>query len=397
MSSPQTLAHKHWANPSVLQWARKQSVLDIEEVASSLNISTEILKAWEEGVKRPDTDSLRKLSNLYDYPFSYFFLEKLPEESQLKDFRGTPEDKRAAFSRDTKLSLREFRRLTRLAAMLQQITGDYFHTKIGEAQKDEDPEEVAKREVQRLGISEDVVGTSFAREKAYNAWREAIEALGIFVFSLRMSPKECRGAAIVEQPYVTAILINQNDAVVARSFTLLHEYCHLLLRSKRELIVCDQYPSNAESFANRFAASALVPKDRFIKVLQDREENHYHDWWTDVLLQDLARTFNVSRDVIAIRLENLNFAPSGFYAEKRKLWYKSIQRPGFGQAKKKRVHAREKIGSRLFNMTLGAVKTGLIHPVDAALYMGRVAGGKDRPWFVKAKDIERWVEEKAHE
>jgi len=392
MSSIQTTTQKHRVNPNILQWARDQSVLDIREAARNLDVPIETLYAWENGKGQPDTSTLRKLSKLYDYPFSYFFLDKIPEEPPLKDYRGTPQDKRIPFSRDTRLALREFRRLTRLATMLRQITGDTLQLKIGKANMDEDAEIVAEREAKRLGITSDIRKTWQDKGKAYHAWREAIEKLGVFVFSLRMSILECRGAAIMEPPYVTAILVNQTDAITARSFTLLHEYCHLLLKRDRELMVCDQYPSDIESFANRFAAAILVPRDNFIKVLKDKGNDFYHDWWTDSFLWDLAHTFNVSRDVVAIRLENLEYAPPGFYEEKRKLWYKSVPTQGFGHSKSKRVQAEEKFGSRLFDITLEAVKSGLVHSVDAAIYMGKVGGGKERPWYVKANDIEKWIE-----
>jgi Zn-dependent peptidase ImmA (M78 family)/DNA-binding XRE family transcriptional regulator len=392
MSSSQTTTQKHRVNPSILQWAREQSVLDIGEVAKTLDIPIETLYAWEQGKGQPDTNTLRELSKLYDYPFSYFFLDKIPKEPPLKDYRGTPKDRRITFSRETLLALREFRRLTRFANMIKQVSGDFREIVIGKASIHEDAEIVAEREAKRLGITNDIRKNWQDKEEAYHAWRETIEKSGIFVISLHMPILECRGAAIMEPPYVAAILVNQTDAVVARSFTLMHEYCHLLLRRERELMVCDQYPSDTESFSNNFAASILVPKISLIQVLKDKGENFYHEWWTDTFLRDLSNNFYVSRDVIAIRLENLEYAPSGFYEEKRRIWYKSVPKKGYGRSKNKRLRAEEKFGSRLFDMTLEAVKSGLMHSVDAAIYMGKVGGGEERPWYIKANDIEKWVE-----
>lgn len=393
MSSSSTVTHEQWATPSVLRWARQQAALELEEAAKSLNISVETLQAWEEGVEHPNSSYLRQLSITYDCPFAYFFLKALPEELPLTDYRGTPKERRLKLSRETRLSLREFRRLTRLARMLEEITGVSLALEIGKAYKNEDPEIVAEREAKRLGVTKAIREAWLNKESAYHTWREAIEALGVFVFSLRMPVLECRGAAIREEPYTIAILVNQNDAPTARSFTLLHEYGHLLLKSNRELMLCDQFPSDTESFANRFASSVLVPKDEFLKILQDKKLDRYQDWWPDTALVDLADVFCVSRDVIAIRLENLELAPSGFYTDKRKQWDRPFKPGGFGRARKKKVYAQEKFGSRLFNLTLEAVQTGIIHPADAALYIGKVGGSKDRPWFVKLKDVEKWIEE----
>jgi len=392
MANSLTDAPSKWANPSVLEWARRQAAYEPEEVESELKISPGMIQTWEHGLEYPDIETLRHLSHLYDVPFSYFFLEAPPEEPSLRDYRGVPKERRVELSRDTKLTLREFRRLNRVARTLQEITGVLIPLKVGKTHLNEDPKQVAEREMERLNITRDIRQTWLTKEEAYRAWRKAIEALGVFVFSLRMSSSECRGAAIVGEK-IYAILVNQNDASASRSFTLLHEYCHLLLESNEELMVCDQFPGDTESFANRFAASALVPEDEFFEILKDKALNRYQTWWTDTVLSELAQDFCVSRDVIAIRLENLEFAPSGFYRQKREQWDKAFRsRGGFvpGGGRSKKEYAEDKLGSHLFSLTLNAVQTGILHPVDASLYIGKVRGGK-RPWSIKVKDIEGWV------
>ena len=263
MANSSTLTSGKWPTPLILQWAREQAAYKPEEVAKLLNIPLATVQAWEKGLTHPDIDTLRQMSLHYDLPFAYFFLEVPPEEPPLRDYRGVPKERRVRLSRDTKLALREFRRLNRLARTLQEITGMPIPLKVGKAYPNEDPKQVAERELKRLNVTHDIRQAWSSKEEAYHTWREAVEALGVFVFSLGMPSSECRGAAIVaEKSY--AILVNQNDVPAARSFTLLHEYCHLLLSGNRELMVCDQFPGDTESFSNRFAASALVPEDEFL-------------------------------------------------------------------------------------------------------------------------------------
>ena len=387
-------APSKWANPLVLEWARQQAAYEREEVETELKIPPGVIQAWEKGLEHPDIETLRQLSHLYDVPFSYFSLKVPPKESSLRDYRGVPEERRTKLSRDTKLALREFRRLYRLARTLPEITGMPISVEVGRAYSDEDPKQIAERELKRLGVTRGLRQTWSSKEEAYHTWRKAIEALGVFVFSLRMPSSECRGAAIIgEKTY--AILVNQNDAPAARSFTLIHEYCHLLLSDSRDLMVCDQFPGDTESFSNRFAASILVPENEFLEILGDKKLDRYQHWWSDVVLLDLTGDFCVSRDVIAIRLENLGLAPSGFYRQKREHWDRvSRKKGGFGGGgKSKKQYAEEKLGSRLFGLTVSAVQVGTLHPVDASLYIGEVRGGK-RPWTIKVKDIKLWVKER---
>lgn len=74
---------------------------------------------------------LRQLSLLYDVPFAYFSLDAPPEEPPLKDYRGVPKQRRTKFSPETKLALREFRRLNHVAQTLQEIAGTTIAPRIG--------------------------------------------------------------------------------------------------------------------------------------------------------------------------------------------------------------------------------------------------------------------------
>lgn len=380
-----------WASPAVLEWARNQAALEPEEVDDGLSLPPGTVKAWERGLEAPSIEALRHLSRIYDVPFSYFFLESPPAEAQISDFRGVPEERRSKLSRQTKLALREFRRMSSLAKTLQEITGNLTTLNLDRFSTGETPEEAAKREAQRIGIDFDLMEKWSSNDEAYEYRRKVIESLGIFVISLALPSRECRGAAIGGNSYATSILVNHNEPPTGRSFTLFHEYCHLVMSADTKVLICDHFPSDTESFSNRFASSILLPEQILIKLLQERDQYHYREWWPDNDLWDLARALFVSRDVVAIRLENLDLAPLGFYRRKRERWDRLYRKPGgFGQGgKSKRTYAREKLGPSMFELALTAVRTGTLPPIDAALSIGEVRTGK-KPWVIKAKDIESW-------
>lgn len=381
-------------NAKVLEWAREQAAYLPSEVAHMLNVPESTIFEWEEGSKQPEINTLRTLSLIYDTPFSYFFLSRIPRVMPLQDYRGTPKEIRRKLSRETRLALREFRRLHRFSRILWHLTKMEGKQDLDFVSGREDIEEAASRERKKLGITTEGKEEWANKQYAWQKWRGAIEGLGISVFCLRMPPLECRGAAISEKPY--SILVNRNDSPAAKSFTLLHEYYHILLHSGDNLFLCDSFPSTTESNPNQFASLVLLSNQEFLHGLKDRNVQGYRESWSDSILDELSRMFLVSRDVVAIRLEQLGYAPEGFYAARRLRW-ESLYRgfTGFGLGgKTKRGHAREKVGDLTLSLTFQAVNLDFISVVDAASYLGEVRGSRTgSAWNVTVSDIEKWMQE----
>lgn len=381
-------------NAKVLEWAREQAAYQPPEVADILKVSENTIVEWEKGSKQPEISTLRHLSAIYDTPFSYFFLSRLPRVVPLIDYRGTPKEIRKKLSRETRLALREFRRLHRFSRILQNLTEADNKQELDYVSGNEDIEDIVSRERKRLGITLEDKKQCANKQFAWQMWRSAVEGLGISVFSLRMPPLECHGAAISEKPH--SILVNRADASAAKSFTLLHEYYHLLLRSGDSLFLCDSFPSNTESNPNQFAALVLLSNEEFLQGLEENNMRQSRVFWPDSILEELSRTFLVSRDVIAIRLEQLGYAPEGFYAKKRLDWessYKNYTTFGLG-GKTKRGHAKEKMGDLTLNSIFQGIKQGFISAADAASYIGEVRGSRTgSSWNVSVSDIEKWMKD----
>ena len=77
-----------WVNPEVLRQVRERRGLSLEEVASRSRalaaqcyapISADDLRVWEAGEQEPDLEHLETLSEIYNCPVGYFFLDALPE------------------------------------------------------------------------------------------------------------------------------------------------------------------------------------------------------------------------------------------------------------------------------------------------------------------------------
>jgi Zn-dependent peptidase ImmA (M78 family) len=113
-------------------------------------------------------------------------------------------------------------------------------------------------------------------------------------------------------------------------------------------IICDfigsQRETKLERFANEFAAEMMVNKDELREFLKNKKMDHYESRWGDPYIDMIKNYFKVSRDVVAISLESVGFAPQGFYKTKRAQWDK--RRPYFSGLTPPRILGRTKVRRR---------------------------------------------------
>jgi Zn-dependent peptidase ImmA (M78 family) len=333
------VANFEWVNPKSLELARKRLRLEPKEVAEQARqlgneyegITAKSLELWEAGRKEPELRHLEALSQIYVCPVGWFFLSSIPAEPLALDFRGVaPGAKVGARGMQT---LSRFLELADWAEEVAIQTSQLTAPSIDQASRQNEMEQVVAVQRQRLGFDAQVRSEWESEDDAFNWWRHRIENLGVFCFMMRLPTSEVRGASYWGEHGAAFILVNSEDAEAAtgRTFTLLHEYAHLMLR---ESLVCDFRGSNegvrVEPFANRFAARMLLDYSELSARLKELDVSQFRERWGDAMLDRVREPFRVSRDVISIYLEELQFAPKGFYTMKRGTWAK---RKAFGRPK----------------------------------------------------------------
>jgi len=324
-----------WANPEILTWARTRIGLSPNEAESLTGIAAERIMEWELAREAPALSDLQDLAEVYDCPVGYFFLDSPPEEKQPLDFRGLTAEKTEALSYETHLHLRQFLSLIDYLACLVESLQLPREIHIDTVDIDEPVQSVAERERKRFAFTSETRREWGSPNDAFDFWRGAIDSSGVFVITLRLKAGEVRGASRWESPHAPAILVNHSDmeAATGRTFTLLHEWAHLLV--KRSGLVCDfrgqAKGASIERFANRFAAEVLLRRKELEIYLKRENLLARRPHWGDSLLDEIRRNFMVSRDVIAILLEEMQLAPSGFYRGKRAAW--DQRKPFFRAAK----------------------------------------------------------------
>ena len=383
-------ASSRWVIPEQLRKARESLKLWPGDVASEIGISEDDLRKWEEGEYTPSLAELRSLSGLYRRPIRFFLVSE--EVLPVSDYRLIPPEKRGIFSRETRQALVDFENWCRRLWELEQLLEIPSEVRIGQARLEEDTEEVATRERKRL---EQVGLKATAPPPARFGYRDvlkdywsSIEKLGVKIIALDIPVEEARGASWWHPEYGPAILVSQRDWTAPRLFTLCHEYAHLLLGEKDSTLLCDMKgESNIERFTNRFSAGLLVPVGAFRDGLQRRGWAGRREW-DDYALGSLAQTFKVSRDVIAIRLEEMRLAEEGFYSRKRAEWDQELPelppRMRVPRRPQWRIHIEARLGLRYEGFVLRAFREGRLTWADLPRYLD-----------LSAQKIEQWLTSRA--
>lgn len=365
---------ERWINPEILKWARRRMALDAKSVEALTTIPAERLTEWESGKEAPSLHDLEVLAETYDCPVGYFFLESPPEAATGLDFRGLAHGKTEALSYKTHLRLGEYLRLTDYVASLVEKTGISREVRIGTASTNDQVQSVAQRERAKLGFKPELRERWMTANQAFDFWRTAIEAQGVFVITLRLEAGEVRGASRWDQSHPPSILVNHEDieAATGRTFTLLHEWSHLLL--KRPGLVCDfrgqAEDAQIEHFSNRLAAEMLVSRQEFEQVLREERLWEKRARWGDQLLDKIRNHFKVSRDVVAILLEEIGLSQPGFYRSKRGSW--DQRRPFFASrradvtGKTKAMRRLNELGLPLARLISVAHARGTVSKLDLA-------------------------------
>lgn len=309
---------------SILHWARESSGIDVATAAKRAGTTPARIEEWEqEGGCYPTIKQLRKLAKAYMRPIGLFFLPELPQDPEgIKDFRKIPDEFQEEMSSALRFEIRlAWDRREEALEMIADLDEEptTIHDRFSVAS---DPDRVALKIREMLGISTTQQMQWRTKYDAFNTWRQAVEQEGALVFqtgilrNLIVDPKEARGFSIAEQPY-PVIVINSKDHPTARCFTLIHELTHILLADGG---ICDlhnpftptSHVDRTEVFCNRVAGSTLVPADALLrtKVVQNHGS---HPDWSDDELEVLAKKFWVSWEVILRRLLILRRTSRDFY------------------------------------------------------------------------------------
>jgi Zn-dependent peptidase ImmA (M78 family)/transcriptional regulator with XRE-family HTH domain len=379
-------------NPRVLAWARETAGLSVAEAAEKLGLkdtaktsAIEKLQALEDGSRDPAQGTLQKAASLYRRPLVAFYLAEPPAKGE----RG--EDFRAAKS----VSARENATLDALLRDVkarQQMVRDVLEDTeeaeprpfVGAVGIRSGSNQVAAAIREVLGVSVDQQRRSKDNGALFTLLRSAAERAGVYVLLLGdvgshhsdIGEDVFRGFALADDvaPFV---VINDNDAGAARSFTLLHELAHIWIGASGVSGPLRDVPKNIiERFCNDVASEFLIPSDAIPDHSSLLRANI-----RDVagVIQGLASAWKVSEPAVAYRFAQKGWiseaVTSSLFAMYAERWRQQKQRDRENRQPDEQgptfyIVRRHRLGARLLGLVRRALQEEVLTHTRAAKILG---------------------------
>lgn len=299
--------------PRVIRSIIESSGMDHAAIAQKMGVDKERVDGWARtgAIEYPRVRALAKCVRRSET----LFLRTVPLKSEkMPDFRmmpGAPE----WLDADDLPTVRRVRYMHSAAREMMDAGGIAAGPRIPAGiAVGSDAGEAAALERARLAVDCRADGTPRgSADKIYSRLRAAIEEANILVFQYPLVTKGVRGLSLAGPSAPCAILVNSREIAPARSFTLLHEYGHVLLGRGG---VCDEHGAmrpnsdkgRAEAWCNRLAASLLMPEAPFAAEMAGLEAR------TDdplLIVEELAGKFKTSRFAAAVRAAGLSGGDGG--------------------------------------------------------------------------------------
>jgi Zn-dependent peptidase ImmA (M78 family) len=293
------------------------------------------------------------LSKVCKRQIAFFFLPDIPPKTKKPtDFRNL-EPELAELSDKTLLA---FRRAKRYQDFLIQMNGpEYYHDKYSwlskfhksfTSQIDSDESTNWIRNLIDYPVNEQMTA-NIDSEASYRRWRNNVEhKLGIHIFQFAMPKDEVQGFSYSDSfPY--CITVNNAYPATSRTFTLFHEFSHILKSQsglcKPDDTVLRRQDTSTEYDCNSFAGSLLVPAKEVVPA-KDKDT-----------IFKYAKKFKVSSEVYLRRLFALDYVSENEFFQLLDDIHKGVlpTRPHYSKSPvNKSINSR---GVALFNSVLDAM------------------------------------------
>jgi Zn-dependent peptidase ImmA (M78 family) len=375
-------------NPEILIWARETAGFTLSQAAAAIGIkdgkkhrAVEKLALLESGQLAPSRPQLLKMAQKYRRPLLTFYLDAPPRRGDRgEDFRSVP-DRQAAPEARVDALVRDIR--ARQATVRDFILEDETRHKlsfIGSADMADGIDVVLNSIRSNLRLGMEAYRDQVSPEKAFAYLRTKAESAGIFVLLIgnlgshhtNISVDAFRGFALADDiaPFV---VINDQDAPTAWSFTLLHEITHLWLGKTG--LSGRSHDLQIEKFCNDVAARFLLPSDEVVQTgvtLVDSEEVAISK------IDKFATDRHLSRSMVAYSLLRAGLMTDATW-KTITAWFFAQWRKG-RDAKKDRqkdrkgpdyyVVRRHRLGLALLELVSRGIDEGSLTPTRASKVLG---------------------------
>ena len=387
-----TVVDAEQINPRVLAWARETAGLSVAEAAEKLGLkdtaktsAIEKLQALEDGSRDPAQGTLQKAASLYRRPLVAFYLAEPPAKGDRgEDFR-TAKSVSARENATLDALLRDVKaRQQMVRDVLEDTEEAELRPFVGAVGISSGSKRVAGAIREVLGVSVDQQRRSRDNGVLFTLLRSAAERAGVYVLLLGdigshhsdIGEEVFRGFALADEvaPFV---VINDNDAGAARSFTLLHELAHIWIGASGVSGPLRDVPKNViERFCNDVASEFLIPSD----AIPDHS-SLLRASIRDVagVIQGLASAWKVSEPAVAYRFAQKGWiseaVTSSLFAMYAERWRQQRQRERENRQPDEQgptfyIVRRHRLGARLLGLVRRALQEEVLTHTRAAKILG---------------------------
>jgi len=349
--------------PSVLEWAIKESGYSLAEVSSGIKGGEERLASWLNDTARPSLTELKRVATRLHRQVATFLLPAPPATAGVAvKFRHPLGDRDRSLNATERRYLRRARRIQDAHIWLLREL-DRPEPSIPVEALSAEPAKAAAGIRGRLGIPLARQLEWRSASVAFDAWRDAVEGLGVVVLLFPMGEKSCRGFSLWDD-LAPVIAINTAWKDEARIFTLFHELGHLVTRTSSACDIALASTGHAEEPAERwcesFAADVVVPADAVkpVPVVADLKA-----------LSRLANQYKVSLRAMAIRLIGVGKADWSLYRSIPGAADKKREGGAGGTGRNRREIREDEFGHRGTGVFVEAVRREVITESQALDYL----------------------------
>jgi Zn-dependent peptidase ImmA (M78 family) len=374
-------------NPDILVWARETAGLTPEEAVRKLGINpsknmtgAEKLAAHEKGVLSPSRPLLLKMSQQYRRPLVAFYMKNRPAQgARSEDFRNIPDRDPDS---DILISVLVRNVRARQSAVKEILVDDESPPLkfVGSKSVKSGPDAVLESIIEVTGIKREEFRAKSTPELAFAYLRAKVEAAGVFVLLIgnlgshhtAIDAEAFRGFALADEiaPFV---VINDQDARTAWSFTLIHELAHIWLGASG--ISGKVSDAEAEKFCNT-VANRFFLSDAELDTVDIAKNLPLQEVISKIA--DFAKKRHISGSMVAygllrkdvITIETWRSITHFFSAQWRKSRDAQKDRENESNGPSYYVVRRHRLGRALMHTVSRALSEGTLSPTRASQILG---------------------------
>lgn len=370
--------------PDILRWARETAGYDLVEAARRIQLNAtkassgpDRLAALEAGEGEPSFSLLNRMAKQYHRPLLTFYLPQVPRKADVgQDFRTLPEKGDPANTLLDAL-LRDIK--ARQALVRELLEDDDDTNEVGfvaSLQPAGNVGPIADAIVEGITFDRAHYRAAQTRDAAFAYLRACAERAGVYVllagslgsWQTAIEVSVFRGFAIADR-IAPFIVINDQDAKSAWSFTLLHELAHLCIGATG-VSGGAMASAGIEKLCNEVAASILVDDDEIAGLPIGN---------VGQAINAASNQWRVSRSMVAYRLRLAGRVTETHWRELtdgfRQEWLalraneRAANREREGGPNYYTIR-RHRVGTALLSLVKRGLREGSVTPMRAAKMLG---------------------------